>query len=609
MADIAEAEAPPARSAARLTPAALFKLGAIFAVALALVEILFRLVMLWMRRTPLGAGWDIVWMAPLMNFVWFGGGALLAIVGRRLLPRLFTPAVQLALLTMPGLISLMWLIPKLHSEAALILGIGLAAQAGRMLADRSHGIVRLARSAFVPSIGLAILAVVVVAGVARIREARAMAALPDSPSSRPNVLFLILDTVRSYSTSAYGYGRETTPNLSRLAERGVTFDRTFVPATWTMPSHATLFTGRWPFELRTGPRRPLRDEHPTLAESMASAGYATGGFAANHAYLTWEHGLTRGFIRFEGYPSSPAMFFTSTIIGRMLMEYNTFRKPLGFFDSPKRKSARMVNEQFLDWMEDLDGDRPFFAFLNYFDAHHPYLPPEPYLTKFGAHGDMRWRGHELEFDELSAAEIARKQNQYDGGIAYLDAEIGRLLDRLAADGVLDNTIVVITSDHGEHWGEHERLSHGNSMYRQLLQVPFLMLLPNGDSSGTRIRRSVSLRDLPATILDAAGVRDAGLPGTSLLPLVRGDSSFHGSEVFSEDALFGTIGARSLIADSLHYIRFRDGKEQLYSLEKDSLELTNLAGSSAYAAVLATLRARMNAIVGTAPPPDIVRPEG
>lgn len=603
---VAATEAPPAPSTARLTPAALFKLAAIFAVFVALIEILFRLWMLQARRTPFGAGWNIVWMAPLMNFIWFGGGALLAIVGRRVLPRAFTPAIVAALLVMPGFISLMWLIPGLHSEAALLLGVGLSVQTGRMLASRIHGLSRLARVGFVPAVAVAVLAFVIVAGTRWLRESRALAGLPAPAENRPNVLFLILDTVRSYSTSAYGYARPTTPNIDSLAERGVMFDRAFAPASWTMPSHATLFTGRWPFELRTGPRRPLRKTYPKLAEAFASAGYATGGFAANHAYLTWEHGLTRGFIRWEGYPVTPAMFFTSTIIGRMLMEYNTFRKPLGFFDSPKRKQASMVNDQFLDWLDDLEDDRPFFAFLNYFDAHHPYLPPEPYLTKFGPHGEIRWRGHELEFDELSAAEIQRKQNQYDGGIAYLDAEIGRLVSELGRRGMLDNTILVITSDHGEHWGEHERLSHGNSMYRQLLQVPLVVVLP-GDSSGRRVQYSVSLRDLAATLLDAAGVRDAEMPGTSLLPLMRGDSSSGGSAVFSEDALFGTIGARSLIADGLHYIRLRDGREQLFSLETDSLEMTDLASDPAYADELSALRARMNAIVGNAPPPDVAPP--
>jgi arylsulfatase A-like enzyme len=333
---------------------------------------------------------------------------------------------------------------------------------------------------------------------------------------------------------------------------------------------------------------------------------ATGGFAANHSYLTWEHGLARGFTRFEGYPANLAMFFTSTAIGRMLMEYNTFRKPLGYFDSPKRKTARMVNDQFLDWVDGLDDERPFFAFLNYFDAHHPYLAPEPYLSKFGPNGAIRWRGRELEFDELSRAEIERKENQYDGGIAYVDAEIERLLASLRSRQELDNTILVITSDHGEHWGEHERLSHGNSMYRQLLQVPLLIVEPKAESPGTRVRSSVSLRDLPATILEVAGVpNEARFPGASLVPFLRGDTVSRRSPVFSEDAAFGMRGARSLIDDDLHYVRQVDRSEQLYDLETDSLEVTDLAKDPAYAAALDRLRAQMDAIVGVSPPPDLV----
>jgi arylsulfatase A-like enzyme len=339
---------------------------------------------------------------------------------------------------------------------------------------------------------------------------------------------------------------------------------------------------------------------------MADAGWATGGFAANHAYLTWEHGLDRGFARFDGYPANLAMFFTATAIGRTLMEYNTFRKPLGYFDSPMRKTAADVNEGLLEWLDDIEG-RPFFAMLNYFDAHHPYLPPEPYLTKFGPHGTLRWRGGELVFRELSADEIALKQNQYDGGIAYVDVEIARLLAALDARGQLDNTVVIVTSDHGEHWGEHQRLSHGRTMYRQELQVPLVMTGPGIPSSGGTVADVVSLRDLPATILETRGVSNRStFPGASLLTLARGSGGGGRSPAFSEDAPFGQRGARSLIADGLHYIRLRNGSEELYVLEADSLELHNLADAPEHASALRILRVRMDSLTDGALPSDIAR---
>lgn len=571
-------------------------------------ELLVRLADLSYRHTPLGAGPSIVWMAPLMNLVWFAGAALLVIIGRRVIPRIMTPALSLALLMMPAFISAVWLIPRVHKEAILLLALGLAIQTGRILATRTERLTRLTRRAFLPSVIGTLILIVAVTGWLRIRESRAMAALPDAEEGMPNVLLLILDTVRSYNLSAYGYARPTTPSLQRVARTGVQFDRAFAPSSWTMPSHATLFTAHWPYELNTGPRRPLPSGHPTLAEVLNDAGMATGGFTANFEYLNWEYGLTRGFTHFEDYPADLAMFFTSTSIGRMLMEYNTFRKPLGFYGSPKSKSARTVNDQFLEWVDELDPDRPFFAFLNYFDAHHPYSPPEPYLTRFGPHGTIRWRGQELIFDELSEEEISRKLNQYDGGIAYLDAEIERLLGALEARGRLDSTIIVIASDHGEHWGDHDRLSHGNSMYRQLLQVPLIIAAPERLPSGSRVSTSVSLRDLPATILEAVGVQSpAQFPGTSLLPIVRGDSSAPRSPIFSEGAPFGAIGARSLIGDGLHYIRFLDGSEELYDLEHDSLEVRNLSGNPAYTSFLQSLRADMDAIVGDSRPPD-VRPQ-
>jgi arylsulfatase A-like enzyme len=591
-------------TAAHLSTDDLVRGAAVLAIVMAWVEIGVRLARLYFSRNPFDAGASIVWMAPLMNLVWFGGAALIGIVGRRVLPRVMTSVAVIALLMMPAYLTAAWLIPGMHQEAAIVLALGLAVQSGRVLARRTTGFARLARRAVVPLVAAAALAAVVIEGWQRVQESRALAALPEPAPGAPNVLFLILDTVRSYSVSGYGYPRPTTPTLDSLARAGVRFDRAFVPASWTMPSHASIFTGRWPYELRTGPRSPLGSEHPTLAEAMADAGWVTGGFAANHAYLTWEHGLTRGFTRWEGYPAGLAMFFSASEIGRTLMEYNTFRKPLGFYDSPKRKTARMVNEQFLDWVGEIDG-RPFYAFLNYFDAHHPYLPPEPYLTRFGPHGVIRWRGGELEFDELDSAEIVRKHNQYDGGIAYVDAEIGRMLNALRERGRLDNTIVIVASDHGEHWGEHERLSHGNSMYRELLQVPLIVVGPGVPGRGERIPAVVSLRDLPATILDVAGVpNESAVPGASLLPLTRGDSSAARSPAFSEDASFGTRGARSLVGNGYHYIRLHDGREQLFDLERDSLAHTNLAEDPAHAAILATLRSRMDSITGGAPPPDI-----
>ena len=586
------------------SPKLLVRLAVVLAIVIAFLEIVVRLAFLYFRRTPFGAGSDILWMAPAMNLIWFGGAVVLVMAGQRLLPRLFVPAVAYSLILTPAFVTVTWLIPGVHLEAAFLLGIGLAVQSSRLLLRRRAFLDWFTHRALMPLVlgtGLLILACT---GWQRLREERAMAALPSPPASTPNVLLLLLDTVRSYSLSAYGYERPTSPMLERLVQNGVRFDRAFAPASWTLPSHATLFTARWPFELRTGPKRPLKSDYPTLAEALARSGMATGGFAANHYYLTWEHGLTRGFIRFEGYPAGLPMFFTSTAIGRTLMEYNTFRKPFEFYDSPKRKTARMVNDQFLDWVDDLDG-RPFFAFLNYFDAHYPYLPPEPYLTRFGPHGKLRWLGHTPDFDEVPSREIPLKNNQYDGAIAYLDAEIEHVLTRLDERGLLDNTIVVITSDHGEHWGDHERLAHANSLYRQVLQVPLLISAPNAGAPGTRVSDPVSLRDLPSTILELTGIPNtARFPGGPLRSRTNADPSAAPSPAFSEDAPFGMPGARSLVDRGLHYIRLHNGNEQLYDIERDSLEVRDLSADAAYAPALAELRAKMQALTRNSPPSDI-----
>jgi arylsulfatase A-like enzyme len=593
----------PSRQAESGIPAGtLARLAVVLAVTIAFVEIGVRLAYLHFRRTPFGAGPDIIWMAPTMNLLWFGGAATLAIAGHRLIPRLVTGSVAFGLLVMPAFLTATWLIPGLQLEAAFVLALGLAVQSGRVLARRRARLERLSRRSIVPAMLTSVVACAVVLGTLKVRETRAMTALPTASAGVRNVLLIILDTVRSFSLSAYGYDRQTSPTLAQLAESGIRFDRAFAPASWTLPTHASLFTARWPFEVRSGPRVPLGSNHPTLAEALRSAGVATGGFAANHFYTTWEHGLTRGFIRYDDYPVNLAMFFTATAIGRTLMEYNTLRKPLGYFDSPKRKTARTVSDQFLEWVDGL-GTRPFFAYLNYFDAHHPYLPPEPYLTKFGPHGVLRWIGHTPEFGELPMSEIPLKNNQYDGAIAYVDAELARMLRTLDERGLLENTVIMITADHGEHWGDHQRLAHANSLYRQVLQVPLLIVTPNGPA-GVRVTRPVSLRDVPATILDVAGVSNSVmLPGNSLMAMTDGDSTVTASPVFSEDAPFGMRGARSLIDEGLHYIRLKSGEEELYDIENDSLERHNLVANQSYTRTLVRLRARLDSIVGTSLPSD------
>jgi arylsulfatase A-like enzyme len=191
------------------------------------------------------------------------------------------------------------------------------------------------------------------------------------------------------------------------------------------------------------------------------------------------------------------------------------RGPLGWYELIGRKPADQVRQRFLHWLDDVEEGRPFFAFLNLFDAHAPYLPPTPFDTAFAR---PLPRENPMHFDregwEWTPARVQAEQNAYDGAIAYIDQQLGLLFDELSERGRLANTLVIVTSDHGEEFMEHGVMTHGNSLYAPALHVPLLLALPGRVPEGRRFDAPVSIRDLPATVCDLVGVR-ADFPGESL----------------------------------------------------------------------------------------------
>lgn len=583
----------------RVPTALPFQLAFALAIITALIELGFRWGRWELTRRPIEAGADLVWMTPLANVVWLGLAALAAWLGNRLWPSRLGLGFVVGFISFPAWLSLLWLHPNLHRDAMVLLALGLAVQTGRMAAPRPAGTARLARRAALVTLPVIVLLAAGVMGRQWWREWQGMRGLPASTAGAPNILLLVLDTVRSYSLSTYGYPKPTTPTLDRLASEGVRFDRAFATAGWTLPSHVSMFTGRYADEVKTGPGNPMPKDLPTLAGTLRDAGYATGGFVANLAYTTWEYGVSRDFVRYEDYPVTPLTLLVSSSLGRKVFETQKVRHFVGYVDDADRKNAAHVQREFFEWVDDL-GDRPFFAFINYFDAHHPYLPPAPFNTKFGPPLPPKFRPFPLRFRQLSAKEIPLADNVYHGAIAYIDDEMAKLVEGLRERGALDNTIIIVTSDHGEHLGDHELLSHGNSFYRQLLQVPLVVRYPAQVGAGTRVATPVSLRDLPATALDLAGVPNAnGIPGIPLTPLVTDSAAPH-SPVVSGRTLIGVAGAQSLISDGMHYIRMADGSEELYDLEADSLEVHSIVGTPQGEAALPALRSRLDSVNAAVP---------
>ena len=538
------------------------------------------------------------WMTPIAEALLFAGVTALFLALSRPWPRVRTLRGVAFLNTGLAALALLLLVPPLHMLARVALAVGVGWQASRLVdalfRKREHVARRIAWGLAAGTAAIALVS----AGITGIRD-RPVGPAPAGDA--PDVLLLILDTVRARSLSLYGYGRPTTPRLEALGRDGVVYERAIAPAPWTLPSHAAMFTGRPAHELSASWRRPLDDAHETVAERFTRAGYRTAGFVANMGYAGWETGLDRGFQRYEDHPISLRQLVVESSLARRIVGSTRFRDLRGTDENFVRKSAARVNERFLGWLDRGDEERPYFAFLNYYDAHAPYEPPEPYRTRF-ARGEPRgavsalhrWNENPFAPPPDSAA-IARELDAYEAAIAYVDAEIGRLVEELERRGRLDRTVIVVASDHGEEFGEHGVYDHGNSLYFDGVHVPLLVRYPPRVPAGTRVETPVSLRHVAATLADLAGLEGPPLPGRSL---AGPPGSPDGAPVLTEVSFAPRLpdwfpvsrgDMASLIDERWQYIRNGDGVEEFYDLDEDPGERRDLAADPARGADIARYR--------------------
>ncbi|MEW6745943.1 MAG: sulfatase-like hydrolase/transferase [Planctomycetota bacterium] len=303
----------------------------------------------------------------------------------------------------------------------------------------------------------------------------------------PSIIVLVLDTVRADHLSAVGYDRPTSPHLDRLAAEGCLFTRAFVPSPWTLPTHASLFTGLMPSEHGCHwEHRFLVESHETLAERLRARGYETGGFSAN-INVSHFFNLDQGFDTFvEIWRERP---------GR-----------------PGLTDTAITNSEVFKWLDGIPRDKPFFLFVNYMDAHLPYSPPAPERELFYGPDrgeallasradllDLVLSGRAL----LTPEARAELRDLYDGEIAYLDRMVGELVAGLEGRGLLDKSLLVMTSDHGENLGEGGLVDHQLSVADRLLRVPILMRWPTVIEPGLVIEEMVDFVGLHDVVLDAA----------------------------------------------------------------------------------------------------------
>jgi len=563
---------------------------------------------------------DVFWVAPLLSlclFFFLAIGLKLALAPAGKLPlrlRVDTLQILVFLFAATEIFVLLRLTNRIPAWGCFVLALGVAFQLARWFSKtrpRWFTLFRKTTPALVFIVGLIAVGLL---GGQRVREAYLTRQLPPVPEGTPNVLVIVLDTLRADHLSSYGYERATTPHLDQLAAEGTLFQSAFAPSSWTLPTHATLLTGRAVSEHRADSMRPFLDEtYPTLGEFLSSKGFVTAAFSANKWWVTRNTGLDRGFLHFEDY-YSPAtdVLLRSPLGSEVAVRFFRVTTRLGYRNTMGRKRAEHVNRDFLAWL-DGNQDRPFFVLLNYIDTHTPYLSPPPFHTKYM---DPQQRAQESK-DRMEPWELPRENVEdkiplwvaaYDGALSYTDAELGRLLDDLRRRGLLDNTLVIVTSDHGEAFGEHGLFQHTHSLYKEVLHVPLILRLPGAVPEAYRVAEPVSLQDLPATIASLLfGGAEHVFPGRSLSECWAGNpaESRPAGPVLSEVGArpwapkglpYSTGWLKSLATPEWHLILHEKGNVELFDLPRDEQEARNLADTLEGRKAVEELKQQLDGIV-------------
>jgi arylsulfatase A-like enzyme len=584
----------------------------------------------WMSR-------HFIWLIPLINLAIFlvVGLALSLLV--RCAPRRgswIAPRVLFGLTLLPMFLAAF---PQIYGLAWLMVVLGLAARSVPVFQRHGARLRRLVCVSFPIVAGVVPILAASLWATARLKAWREeVKPLPQAGS--PNILLIVLDTVGASHLSLHGYDRPTSPTMDELAPRAIRFDRVQATSSWTLPSHASMFTGRWPHELSAGWFTPLDGVFPTLAEFLGSHGYATAGFVANSWYCASDSGLARGFTvyRDHAFPRLTA-FKTAVLVDRSMewmqamerflenwLDFELLRPAVDYLwwlFKANRKETAGVNREFLDWLSGRgQPERPFFAFLNFYDAHYPYEVPESGIHRFGVR-QRSPREATVMRDWLqlvqkgpSEGQIRLARDSYDDCVAALDEQLGRLIDELEHRAVLERTWVIITADHGESFGEHPGVYwHGTSLYQTQLLVPLLIIPPPGGPLPRVVAETASLRDLASTIVDVLGFKvGSPFPGESLARFWNRRAAPAPALAASDQALSEVVplGAfdpdpsqwlqkprwpmAALTSGDWTYIRHEgDVREELFHTRADNQERHNLAGEPAMQPTVERMRAALD----------------
>jgi arylsulfatase A-like enzyme len=542
---------------------------------------------------------EIFWISPIVDLILFLGVALGVFVLSRLFKRIRAFRVLIFLMVFLSAYDFLTVPDRLYHIAALLLGLGIAVSVTRWIGEREAAALRFWKRSAPWVVVLLLIAFTGIQGGKYLHEKSMVARLPAAAAGSPNVLVIVVDTLRADHVSSYGYARLTTPAIDALASQGTVFENAISTCSWSLPSHVSLLTGRYVFEHGAGNVEPMSlfgkngsnfGGFPTLGEELERSGYRTGAFSANRVYFSHSLGFGRGFIHFEDYFNSTSDAFVRTLFGREFARIYLARsdkslvrrtlRAMGFtaiLDRDTegwgshggarsvRKRASAVNEETLRWI-DSDRQKPFFAFLNYIDVHNPYGPPAT--------------------SPKPAWDAGSSIDQYDAGVKYDDDNIGQLMRELEQRGLASNTLVVITSDHGESLGDHGLTYHGAALYWELIHVPLIVRYPGHVPAGLRVSQPVTNAAIPSTVMDLLSSNRQTFPGPPLSAFWKNRevttnwpdplSELPQTEIITpEDRVVeGKIpiatngGMKSLVTPGWHLIVHQKLGEQLYDWEHD-----------------------------------------
>ncbi len=551
---------------------------------------------------------EILWISPVVDLCFFLLIATIVALTSQIFPRLAPVRVLACILVFLAGYDWLMLTGHFYRRAALIFALGASVAFARWIRNHESGTAHFWKRSAPLLVGLLLLLIGAIEGGKRWSERRAVSHLPPARPGSPNVLLILVDTLRADHLSSYGYSRPTSPKIDQLARQGVTFENAIAASSWSLPSHASLVTGCPVHDHGLGNVKPMpwfgwgesgMNGLPTLGEALQKLGYRTGAFSANRIYFTSNVGLGRGFMHFEDYFDGVGDVFVRTQFGREFARLYMNRSEKSKFtrvfravglsawldkDSEGsgdyggiygiRKRADEVNRETLRWIA-RNSQHPFFAFLNYLDVHYGYGGPAGYSKPAWDHGTT--------IDE------------YDAGIKYTDDVIGQLLHSLGDSGVLKNTIVIITSDHGESLGDHGLSFHGAALYWELVHVPLIISWPGHIPQGVRVQQPVTNAAIANTILDLIGTQSNPFPGPSLQsswrqpvlanwPYVVSELPQTNTIVPADRAMQGKIPIatdgwmKSLISPQWQLIVHEKYPAQIYDWQVDRSEEKNLAGT-------------------------------